>query len=215
MPATVILGSAQTYSALAVTSIANTGATTLSGDVGISPAGSLTGFPPGTIAGATHNGDADAASAQADLLTAYNDAAGRTQDGNFSGDQNGVTFTPGVWRTAAAFALTGTMTIDALGDPNAIFIFQVQAALNTAAASIVSLVNGAKSYNVFWAAVGAVGTGASASFTGVILSLAAITLGSLSTLDGNALSRTTVTLTDNIVTTPIIPMIEGWGAIHM
>lgn len=193
------LGSVATYSVLAVTAVTNSGQTTVSGDLGLSPSGTLTGFPPGIVAGATHMNDSAAASAHADLVTAYNDAAGRAPTGYFAGDNNGRTYTAGVYHTDAAFALTGTMTLDAQDNPNAVFIFQVNAALNTAAASSMNLINGAQASHVFWQAAGAVGTGANSSFSGTIMSAGAITLGDSSTLIGRALSYGTVTMSANTV----------------
>lgn len=199
----VVLGTAGTYLVLGGTGVTNTGATVLSGDLGVSPSTAIVGFPPGIIAGATHAGDPQAAQAQTDLLSAYNDAAGRIPTAlDFAGDQNGKTFTPGVYHTAAAFALTGTLTLDGRGDPNAVFIFQVGAALNTAAGSTVSLVNGAQASHVFWQVLGAAGTGASSSFSGTIMALGAITVGAGAAVTGRALSRGLVTLSTNTFTFP-------------
>ncbi|MDT4973239.1 MAG: hypothetical protein QOG22_3382, partial [Pseudonocardiales bacterium] len=202
--ALVALGTAGTYSVLAGTGVINTGATSLSGNLGVSPSSSIVGFPPGTVSGVIHAGDSAAATAQADLVLAYNDASGRTPNREFAGDQNGLTFTTGVYHTVAAFALTGTLTLDAQNDPSAVFIFQVGAALNTAAASQVTLVNGAQASRVFWQVLGAVGTGASSSFTGTILAAGGITIGASATLNGRALSYGTVTLSTNAITTPAV-----------
>jgi hypothetical protein len=119
------LRTARSYSVLAGTSVASTGDTTVSGDLGVSPAGSIAGFPPGVVYGDTHLNDAHSQQALADLVLAYNAANSRTPTNEFSGDLIGQTFYPGVHHTSAAFALTGTLTLDANGDPNAIFIFQV------------------------------------------------------------------------------------------
>jgi hypothetical protein len=154
------------------------------------------------VAGTVHAGDAAAAQAQADLVLAYNDANARVVHTEFAGDQNGRTFHAGVHHSATAFALTGTLTLDAEGIPNAVFIFQVDAALNTAASSQVVLVNGAQAKNVYWQVEGAVGTGALASFAGNILAAGAVTLGAGSTLVGAALSLGTITLADNVITAP-------------
>jgi hypothetical protein len=195
------LGSAGSYSVLAGVGVVNTGVTSLSGDLGVSPGSSIVGFPPGTVAGTVHAGDAAAAQAHTDLVAAYNDAAARTAGGEFAGDLNGRTFHAGVYHTAAALALTGAVTLDAEGDPNAVFIFQVDAALNTAAGSVVNLVNGAQPSHVYWQVAGAAGTGASATFAGTILAAGAITLGANSQLIGRALSSGTVTLAGNRITT--------------
>src|SRR6185437_4422990 len=97
------LGSATSFSVLGGTGVVNTLATTISGDLGVSPSNSIPGFPPGIVSGSTHAGDQAAAAAQTDLVSAYNNAAARTPIAQFSGDQNGVTFTPGVYHSTAAF----------------------------------------------------------------------------------------------------------------
>jgi hypothetical protein len=201
----VALGTAATFSVLAGTSVVNTGATVVSGDVGVSPSASVTGFPPGTVSGTIHAGDPQSAQALSDFQVAYADAAVRTPATSFAGDLNGLTFDAGVYDTVSALALTGTLTLDAQGNPNAVFIFQVNAALNTAAASNVNLVNGALASNVFWQVAGAAGTGASSSFTGTILAAGAITIGAGATLNGRALSAGTVTLGADTVTVPPTP----------
>jgi hypothetical protein len=193
------LGMAASFSVLGATGVTNGGPSHLSGDLGVSPSSAVTGFPAGVVAGTIHAADSVAAQAQADLVLAYNDAATRAATGTFAGDQNGATFHPGTYHTAAAFALTGNLTLDGDGNPNAIFIFQVDAALNTAAASTVTLVNGARAANVFWQVNGAAGTGAPSTFSGTIMAAGAITLGAGSLLIGRALSRGAVTLADNTI----------------
>jgi len=201
-PATIALGDAARFSVLGGTGIANAGVTTLTRDLGVSPSNSVTGLIPPIVLGETHKGDPVAAQGQLALTAAYNDADGRRVHHTFAGDQNGKTFRPGVHHTSAAFELTGTLRLDADGDPNAVFIIQVDAALNTAAASRVLLVNGAQASRVFWQVQGAVTTGGLASsFTGTILANAAVTLGATSTVNGRVLSRGTVTLSTNMVTT--------------
>jgi hypothetical protein len=199
----VALGSAGSYSVLGATGVTSTGVSDLSGDVGVSPASSIVGFPPGIVGGHIHAGDLPAAQAQGDLQLAYNDASGRTPNSSFAGDLNGQIFTPGVYDTAVALALTGTLTLDGQGDPNAVFVFQVDAALNTAAASTVSLINGARASNVFWQVKRAAGIGADASFSGTIMAAGAVTVGAGADLTGGALSTSgTVTLATNTITTP-------------
>jgi hypothetical protein len=207
----VALGQAASFSVFGATGVASTGATALSGDVGVGPTGAISGFPPGTIGGATHAGDATAAQAQSDLNTAYADAAARSPATAFSGDLNGRTFDAGVYDTSAALALTGTVTLDAQGDPGAVFVFQVGAALNTAANSTVALINGAQASNVFWQVAGAAGTGASSSFSGTILASGAVTIGANAELVGRALSDGTVTLATNAVESPAasLPLTAG------
>jgi len=197
-PPTVVLGTAGTYSVLG-TGVVNTGATTLSGDLGVSPDTSVTGFPPGTLAGTEHTGDADAAQAQNDLIAAIDDASSRTPHTQIIGDLGGRTFHIGVHHASAALALTGTVTLDAEGNPDAVFIFQTDAAFNTAAASTVNLVNGAQAANVFWVVAGAAGTGANSFLSGTILARGAITLGADTELTGGALSRDVVTMASDVL----------------
>jgi len=204
-PLPVELGTAGNYSVLGGTGVVNTLNTVLNADLGVSPSNSITGFsPPGIVDGDTHAGDSLAAQAQSDLVLAYNAAAGLTPTGTFSGDQIGATFDAGIYYTPAAFALTGTMTLDGQGNPNAVFIFQVNAALNTAAGTTISLINGAQASNVFWQVNGAVTTGAASSFVGTIMAAGAITVGAGGSIAGRALSFGIVTLAGNLITTPDI-----------
>jgi hypothetical protein len=193
----VDLGTAASYSVLAGTGITNTGtATVLAADLGLSPSGVISGFPPGTTQGTIHDKDAGAEQAQADRQTAYDAAAAETSTGPLTGDQAGVTFTPGVYTSAAAVTNTGTMTLDAQGDSAGIFVFQVGAAFSSAAASKIVLTNGALANNVFFQVAGAVAIGAGAKVVGTYIGAGAISFGEAATIKGRALAATTVTLAD-------------------
>jgi ice-binding like protein/Big-like domain-containing protein len=196
----VSLGSAESYSVLSAAIATNTGITThLTGDLG---ADSVVGFSkPENVDGLIRSA-AETARALADLDLAYNDAAGRTPTGSLAADPNGTTLHPGVYNIDAAVNLTGILTLDGDGDPNAVFIFQVNAALNTEASSSVSLVDSAQASNVFWQLNGAAVIGASASFSGTIMAKGAITVSAGASLAGRALSFAGVTLASNIITTP-------------
>ena len=199
----VDLGTAATYSVLAGTGVANTGAgTVLAGDLGLSPTGAITGFPPGTVNGTIHDKDAAAETAQSDRADAYADAAGQASTSTFAGDQAGVTFHPGVHTSAAAVSNTGTITLDADGDSSAVFVFQVGGALAPAAASKVVLTDGALANNVYWQVVGAISLGAGAKFVGTLLGAAAITFGDGASIKGRALGAATVTVTNSPFTEP-------------
>ena len=196
----IFLGRATPYSALG-SAATNTSVSALSGDLGVDPTPYVTGFPDGTVQGETHAGDAIASGAQTDRAAAYADAASRTPTTTFAGDQIGATFTAGVHSTKAAFELSagGIVTLDGQNDPNAVFIFQIDAALNTAAGSRIELTNGAKASNVFWQANGAVGTGANSFFVGTILAHGAITIGADAKLIGRALGSGALTLASNTI----------------
>lgn len=196
------LGTAQTYSVLGST-VTNTGPSALGGDLGVTPGVTISGFPPGTVTGATHAGDAASAQARIDLLAAWADAVSRSPTNTISGDLALSTFNAGVHHAPAAVSLSTTLTLDAEGDPNAVFLFQLDGAFNTAEASSVTLVNGAQASHVFWLSVGAVTVGAAASFKGTIIGAAAVTLGAASVMQGRALTlEGTVTLSSNALVRP-------------
>jgi Ice-binding-like len=139
--APVGLGTADSFAVLAGSTVTNTGPTVITGDLGLSPGTSVTGFPPGTVNGTQHITDAVAGQAQTDLTTAYNTAAAQAPTGTVSADLGGQTLTPGVYNSATSLGLTGALTLDAQGNANAVFVFQAGSTLTTASASSVNLVN--------------------------------------------------------------------------
>ena len=200
--ATVGLGTVASYSVLGGQTVTNTGPSTLGGDLGVSPGTAITGFPPGTVAGATHAGDAAAAQAQSDLGIAFKDAAGRAPTASVAGDLVGRTLTAGVYNSTSTLALTGTVTLDAKGDPNAVFIFQIASTLTTGSASHVNLINGAQPCNVFWELDTAT-LGTHSTFVGTILALTSISVQTGTTVEGRTLARKgQVSLDTNTFTTP-------------
>ncbi|MDO9494072.1 MAG: ice-binding family protein [Nocardioides sp.] len=210
------LASAADYSVLAGTGVANTGAATvLAADLGLSPSGAITGFPPGTTAGTIHDKDAAAEQAQSDRQAAYDAAVAQPSTAAFAGDIAGTTFKPGVHTSVAAVTNSGTVTLDADGDPSAVFVFQIGAALSSAAASKVVLTDGALANNVYWQVVGAVSLGAGASFVGTFLAAGAISFGEGAKLKGRALTPGTVTLANSPIAiskddlTPPVVTIDG------
>jgi hypothetical protein len=200
--ASVPLGTADSFAVLAGTTVANTGPSVISGDLGVSPGTSVTGFPPGTvIAGTTHAADSVAAQAEADLATAYDDAAGRSSTATISADLAGSTLTPGVYTSASSLGLSGALTLDAQGDPNAVFVFQAGATLTVGSGSRVLLIRGAQPCNVFWQVGSSATVGSDSAFAGNILALTSIALTTRATLQGRALARNgAVTLDTNTIT---------------
>jgi len=219
--APVALGSAANFAVLAGSTVTNTGATTVTGDLGVSPGTAVTGFPPGTVTGTTHAGDPTAAQAQSDLTTAYNDAAGRTVGAvTVAGNLGGQTLTPGLYKSTSSLEISsGDLTLNAQGSANAVFIFQMASTLTTTAGRQVILSGGAQAANVFWQVGSSATLGTTSVFKGNILALTSISLATGATLDGRALARNgAVTLDTNTITTPApVPCgdVNGDGVVNI
>jgi hypothetical protein len=200
-PATVGLGTAASFSVLGGSTVTNTGPTTMFGDLGLSPGSSVTGAPH--VLGATHVNDPVAIQAKSNLTTAYNDAAGRPADGSAGTDLSGQTFTAGV-RTASTSLLlsSGSVILDAQGDPNAVFIFQIGSTLITGSNTTVQLVNGAQACNVFWQVGSSATLGTGTRFVGTVMAAETITANTAATIHGRLLAQTAaVNLDTNTITT--------------
>jgi hypothetical protein len=198
--APVALGTAADFSVLGASTVTNTGATVISTNLGLSPGTSVTGFPPGTVGGTIHAADATAAQAQADQIAAYNDAAGRTPTTTLAGDIGGTTLTPGVYNSTSSLGVTGTLTLNGQGDPNAVFIIQMGSTLTTGAASTVNLTNGTQACNVFWQVGSSATLGTGSTFNGTILALTSITVTTGAKITGRTLAHNgAVTLDTNTV----------------
>jgi len=189
------------FSVLAGSTVTNTGSTTISGDVGVSPGTAVTGFPPGLAGGAIHKADGAAAQAQAALTAGYLDAAGRSGGTTVAGDLVGQTFTAGVYKSTSSLAISGDVTLDAQGNSAAVFIFQISSTLTTGSGSHVVLANGAKACNVFWQVGSSATLGTNSVFKGNILALTSITITTGVNLEGRALARNgAVTLDADVIT---------------
>jgi len=189
------------FSVLAGSTVTNTGSTVVSGDVGISPGTAVTGFPPGLVRGAIHSADGAAAQAQISLTAGYVDAAGRGGGTAVAGDLVGQTLTAGVYTSTSSLAVSGNVTLDAQGNPNAVFIFQISSTLTTASGSHIVLANGAKACNVFWQVGSSATLGTNSVFKGNILALTSITITTGVNLEGRALARNgAVTLDADVIT---------------
>lgn len=193
--APVGLGTAAPFAVLAGTTVTNTGPSVISGELGVSPGKAVTGFPPGT-SGVQHKGDAVARQAQKDLVTAYNDAAGRTPVHTVSADLGGQTLAPGVYKAASALSLTGTVTLKGSG----VFIFQAGSTLITASGSRVKLTGGASPCDVFWQVGSSATLGTGSKFAGTVMALTSIAVQSATSVQGRVLARNgAVTLDNNVI----------------
>ena len=203
------LATANSFAALAGSTVTNTGPTILSGNLGVSPGTAITGFPPGSVTnGTVHANDAVAMQAQADVTTAYNVLATEAFTQDLSGqDLGGLTLLPGVYHFSSSAFLTGVLTLNTLGNPNSRFDFQIGSTLITGSASTVRLINSADDCNVFWQVGSSATLGVGTTFTGHILALTSITLNTNATIrDGSALARNgAVTLNSNTITTCVTP----------
>ncbi|MEA2233212.1 MAG: hypothetical protein QOD83_3028 [Solirubrobacteraceae bacterium] len=199
------LGSAASFAVLGGSAVTNTGATILTGDLGVSPGSSISGFPPGTVTGTNHGNGPVSTAAQADIGTAYGFAAGESCDTNLTGlNLGGMTLTPGVYCFDSSAQLTGVLKLDALGDPNAKWLFQITSSLTTASNAAVVLVNGgpACANNINWQVGSSATVGSGTLFLGNILANTSITLTAGANSTGSLYAHTgAVTMDTNHVST--------------
>ena len=196
------LGAARSFAVLAASTVTNAGVSALVGDLGLSPGISVTGFPPGMLAGTLHVTDPTAAQAQLDLTAAYNDAAGRTLGAiALAGNLGGMTLAPGLYKSTSSLEISsGDLTLDAQGDANAVYIFQMASTLVTTTGRKVILAGGAQAANIYWQVGSSATLGVSSVFKGNILALASITANNGASVEGRLLARTAaVTLDNNVV----------------
>lgn len=199
---TVNLGTTAGFAILAGETITNTGATTVNGDIGLAPGTDFPGQADITLNGALHLADAVALQAQNDLVIAYADAAGRTPVTRIETELGGKTLLPGVYDSeSTTFEINGTLTLDAQGDPDAVFIFKMGKTLVAMSGSNVNLINGARFCRVFWQVGSSATLGTGAHFVGHILADVSITLDKGATVQGQLLAKSgSVVLNNNTIT---------------
>ncbi len=198
------LGTAANLAVLAGSGITNTGATIITGDMGLSPGTSVGGFPPGILNGTMHINDTLANNAKLSLTVAYNDAAGRTSTDivSIAGNIGGLTLTPGLYKSTSSIEISsGDVTFDAKGNANAVFIIQVASAFTTTADRKIILSGGAQASNIFWQIGSSATFGTSSVLKGTFMVMESISLNTGASLDGRAMARSgAVTMEGNTIT---------------
>lgn len=202
--AQVDLGTAKPFAVLGGSTVTNTGPSVLNGDLGVAPGTALVGFGlPAVVNGARHANDGVARNAKSDLTTAYNVAAGQPvlPANDLTGTNLGNrTLRAGAYRYTSSAQLTGALTLDAEGNPNAQFVFEIASALTTASASSVVLVNGASPCNVYWQVGSSATLGTTTAFQGNLMALTSISLNNGATVIGRLLARNgQISLINNVV----------------
>ena len=197
------LGAADPFAVLGASTVTNviSPGTLLTGNLGVSPGNAVTGFPPGVFTGTLHLNDATAIQAQTDVTTAYNALAGQVCNVDLTGiDLGGLTLTPGAYCFSSSAQLTGTLTLNGLGNAGSVWVFQIGSTLTTASGSRVVFINSGQPCGTFWQVGSSATLGTTTDFAGNILALASITLNTDANNVGGLFARTAaVTLDSNLV----------------
>jgi type VI secretion system secreted protein VgrG len=195
------LGAAGSFGVLASSTATNTGPTVVNGDLGVSPGSAVTGFPPGIVTGTIQVANGASLAAQTSITTAYNALAGQACDINLTGqDLGGLTLTPGTYCFSSSAQLTGTLTLNGLGNPGSVWVFQIGSTLTTASGSRVAFVNAGQGCGAFWQVGSSATFGTGTAFSGNVLALASITLTTGATSSGGVFARNgAVTMDSNVI----------------
>ena len=204
------LGTALNFTVLAGSTVTNTGPSVITGNLGLDPGSSVTGFPPGTVTGVKHISDAVALNARNDLTTAYIDAANAPVTTDMTGlNLGGKNLTPGVYKFDSSAQLTGTLALSG----NGVYIFQIGSTLTTASNSVVQTINGAQACSVYWQVGTSATLGSATHFQGTLMALTSITMVTgANIISGRAMARNgALTLDANHIVPPVGACTLGSG----
>lgn len=194
------LGRAAGFAILGASAVTNTGATEITGDLGLYPGTSVTGFPPGTVSGLSYITDTQAQNAQTDAITAKNCLLALPPDATLSSELNGTTVLPGVYDFASSAEISGTVTLDGAGNSASTFVFQIPSTFIPGTGAIVNLTNGAEPCNIYWIVGSSATLSAGSEIYGNIIAQTSITINTGAQLTGRAFALTgAVTMNSNSI----------------
>ncbi|MCK9393493.1 MAG: ice-binding family protein [Candidatus Paceibacterota bacterium] len=198
------LGTANDFAIISSSTITNTGASIINGNVGLNPGSSITGFQFATLRGTQYIKNTTAIQAQSDIVTAYNSIV-ETNSTLAASTLGGTTKTAGTYNSASGtFEITGTLTLDAQNDANATFVFKAASTLVTAPNSKIVLINGAQACNIFWQVGSSATLGTNSIFKGNLLALTSVTVNTGTNVEGRIFAQNgAVTLDTNIINSPV------------